>query len=179
MAAFQNIIDLRFGVSDLVGNRAISDVFPRLVEMAENDFNSRFRTRQQLMDATLFFEDGVSPLPPDFLELYEVKGRWANSACQVGSFDITIPCAGGDVDVQYYAKLPTITCSPTATNWLLARHPDVYLYGTALQAAKHLRDAELAVQLSSLYSEAVNLLRVDDERARWGAATVRVQGVTP
>ncbi|WP_454916547.1 hypothetical protein [Xanthobacter sediminis] len=37
MSAFQNIIDLRFAVSDHVGSRAISDVFPRLVEMAETD----------------------------------------------------------------------------------------------------------------------------------------------
>lgn len=174
MSAFDNIIDLRFGVSDMVGNRAISDVFPRLVEMAERDFDSRLRTRMQVKDATLFFEDGASPLPPDYMEMFELSGRYS-----VDGFSISMPGAGGDRTVKYYARLPSLTCSPTASNWLLQRYPSVYLYGTGLQAAKHLRDAELAMQASSLYAEAIDLLRVDDERARWSTASVRVGGQTP
>lgn len=180
MAAFQNIIDLRFGVSDHVGNRNISDVFPRLVEMAELDFNSRLRTRHQIVDATLTFDEGVSPLPPDFLEILNVCPRpGMKKQFQIDGFNITIPGFSGDLTIQYYAKLPSLTCSPTASNWLLARYPSVYLYGVGMQAAKHLKDMETAVATSSLYGEALNLLRVDDERARWSAATVRVQGLTP
>lgn len=174
MPAFQNLIDLRFAVSDHVGNRAISDVFPRLVEMAEHDFNSRLRTRMQIKDATLLFEDGVSPLPLDYLEMYELGGSYS-----VDGFNVSIPGCGGDRTVKYYAKLPSLTCSPTASNWLLSRYPSAYLYGVGLQAAKHLRDSDLAVVTSSLYAEALDLLRVDDERARWSTASVRVQGMTP
>lgn len=176
MSAFRNIIDLRFAVSDLVGNRAISGVFPRLVEMAEADFNSRLRVRQQLVESTLYFEDGVSPLPPDYLEAYSGVGCVPYA---IDGFNISIRRASGERDIVYYAKLPSLTCSPTATNWLLREYPSVYLYGVALQAAKHLRDAELAVQISSLYGEAIKLLQRDDERARWSQAAVRVQGPTP
>lgn len=179
MSALQNMIDLRFAVSDAVGNRAISDVFPRLVEMAEVDFNSRLRTRHQIVDATLFFDDGLSPLPPDFLEIHSVSPRAARQQYQIDGFNIRIPGFGGEADFQYYAKLPSLTCSPTATNWLLRQYPSVYLYGVSLQAAKHLSDVDRAVAMSSLYSEAVQLLRVDDERARWSASNVRVGGFTP
>ncbi|GHA15147.1 hypothetical protein GCM10007989_07380 [Devosia pacifica] len=176
MSAFQNIIDLRFAVSDHVGNRAISDVFPRLVELAEDDFNSRLRTRQQLVEATLFFEDGMSPLPPDFLEIYRGTHR---QRYEVDGFNITMRCTAGDHTIQYYGKLPSLTCSPTATNWLLRDYPSVYLYGVALQAAKFLKDAELAIATSSLYGEAIKLLRIDDKRARYSDAVVRVGGLNP
>lgn len=179
MAAFQNIIDLRFAVSDHVGNRSISDVFPRLVEMAELDFNSRLRTRHQIVDATLTFDDGISPIPPDFLEILHSGSTCTRSKFQVDGFNIVMPGFSGDLELQYYAKLPSLTCSPTASNWLLSRYPSVYLYGVGMQAAKHLKDMEIAVATSSLYGEALKLLQIDDERARWSAASVRVQGLTP
>jgi len=196
VAALQNYIDLRFAVSDHVGNRAISDVFPRLVEMAEADFNSRLRTRRQIAEATLTFEGGLSPLPPDFLEIVGVYGLHGSdlhasptgaflrpgsgySSYQIDGYNISINGYSGDRTIQYYAKLPTLTNSPTACNWLLRDYPSIYLYGVGLQAAKHLRDQELAVATSSLYGEAIQLLRVDDERARWSNSIVRVQGLTP
>lgn len=180
MSAFQNIIDLRFAVSDHVGNRSISDAFPRLVEMAELDFNSRLRTRHQIVDATLTFDEGVSPLPPDFMEILHVGPHHCGSRkFQIDGFNITIPGFSGDLTMQYYGKLPSLTCSPTATNWLLRQYPSLYLYGVSLQAAKHLKDMDTAVATSSLYAEALQLLRIDDERARWSAAAVRVNGLTP
>jgi hypothetical protein len=187
MTAFQNIIDLRFAVSDLVGNRAISDVFNRLVEMAERDFDSRLRTRHQITDATLTFDEGICPLPPDFLEMIVVcDAAGMPRKFQVGAFNITIPAYSGvveaysgDVTAQYYARLPTITNSNTACNWLLEQYPTVYLYGVGMQAAKHLRDVDVATQISSLYGEALQLLRVDDERARYSVSAVRVKGLTP
>lgn len=178
MSAFENLIDLRFAVSDHVGNRSISDVFPRLVEMAENDLNSRLRTRWQLQDYTLYFEDEVSTLPPDFLEMYSVAGR-ERGDYEIGPMTIRVARAGGDRACQYYAKLPTLSCSPTACNWLLSRYPDVYLYGVALQAAKYLRDMDLAAVTASLYGDALKLLQIDDDRARWSVARVRVRGLTP
>lgn len=178
MAAFMNALDLKMSVSDHVGNRSISDVFPRLVEMAEADFNSRLRTRHQIVDATMTFDDGISPLPPDFMEILRVGPHHSGSrSFQIDGFNMIIPGFSGDLAMQYYGKLPSLTCSPT--NWLLRQYPSLYLYGVALQAAKHLKDMETAVATSSLYAEALQLLRIDDERARWSAATVRVNGLTP
>lgn len=180
MAVFENVIDLRFAVSDLVGNRVISDVFPMLIGLAEHDLNNRLRTRHQIVDDTLTFEDGISPLPPDFLEILHVGQRpGLKRRFQIDGFNIAIPGLSGDLDISYYAKLPSLTCSPTACNWLLRQSPSIYLYGVGLQAAKHLRDADLAVKISSLYGEAIGLLIINDERARWSAATVRVAGLTP
>lgn len=179
MTAFSNVIDLRFAVSDLVGDRAISDVFPRLVQMAELDFDSRLRTRHQLFDATLTFDGGVSALPPDFLEMYSVDNTPYSTSRRysIDGFNINAAGMSGDVGAKYYARLPSLTCG--GCNWLLEQYPTVYLYGVGIQAAKHLKNVEIATLISSLYSEAIKLLRVDDERARYSVSTVRVMGPTP
>lgn len=177
-----DFLDLRLAVSDHVGNRAISDVFPILVQMAESDLNSRLRTRQQIVEATLTFEDGVSPLPPDYMELISVTdvcGRPLHPAYQADGFNFTLPGYSGDITIRYYACLPTLTSSPTASNWLLKRYPAIYLYGVGLQAAKHLKDVELAQATDQLYSYALSSLTNDDYRARWSNQKVRIQGVTP
>lgn len=178
MLAFQNIIDLRFAVSDIAGHRPISDVFARLVALAEDDMNSRLRTRMQIRDYTFTFDDGEAALPPDLLELIAIGGR-GPAEFQVGPLTISMPGRAGDYPGQYYARLPSITCNPTATNWLLQRYPTIYLYGVAVQAARHLRDTELVAATTPLYAEALQLLKVDDERARWSLGAVRVKGCVP
>ena len=178
MSAFQNIIDLRFAVSDTVGNRTISDVFPRLVSLAENDINTRLRTRWQIRDTVLTFDASEAALPPDFLDMIRIKGCGAGEY-QVTSWAIVMPRAQGDRDAQYYARIPTLTCSPTACNWLLQRYPNVYLYGVALEAAKFLKDVDLATTTAGLYGDALRQLQIDDERARYSISKTRVRGLTP
>jgi len=182
MPAFQNIIDLRMAVADHVGNRAISDVFQMLVELAESDLNSRLRTRYQIVESTLYFDDGISAFPPDYMELVSVtdtRGRPLHPSYQVDGFNFTLPGYSGDINVRYYGRLPSLTSSPTASNWLLKRYPAVYLYGVGLQAAKHLKDVELAQATDQLYGYALGALTNDDYRARWANQRVRVQGATP
>lgn len=178
MTAFQNIIDLRFAVSDHVGNRSISDVFPRLVALAESDLNVRLRTRWQIQNATLAFEGGEAPLPPDFLEMICVGGL-GPGAFQVLGWAVAMPGRRGDVEAQYYARIPSLTSSPTACNWVLSKYPAVYLYGVALEAAKFLKDMDTAASTASLYGDALRQMMVADERERWSLASVRVKGPTP
>lgn len=182
MTAIHNYIDLRLAVSDLVGNRNISDVFPMLVQMAESDLNSRLRTRQQIGEATVTFEDGISPLPPDFMEVIAIRnglGCKIHPAYEVDGFNMTIRGFSGDLDIRYYCRLPSLTSSPTSTNWMLARYPAVYLYGVGLQAAKFLKDVGLAQAIDQLYGSALGSLDRDDYRSRWANQVVRVQGATP
>lgn len=178
----QNYVDLRLAVSDLVGNRSISDVFPMLVQMAESDLNTRLRTRRQLTVETLNFEEGESPLPPDFLEVKSFMNRYGRlfyPDYEVDGYSIRIPDYTGDLDIEYYTRLPTITKSPTSTNWLIARYPGVYLYGVGFQAAKFLKDVDLARATELLYSQAIGALEADDKAARYSNQVVRVQGMTP
>ncbi|MEK1931543.1 MAG: hypothetical protein AAAC47_17540, partial [Pararhizobium sp.] len=85
----------------------------------------------------------------------------------------------GDRNIEYYAALPTISSSATGSNWLLQKYPNVYLYAVGLEAAKFLRDPELTQATASLLQGAMNDLKIDDERARWGNGAVRLQMQTP
>jgi hypothetical protein len=196
MAALADYLDLRVAVGDHVGNRNLSDVMPRLVQQAETYLNKELRTRQQVTYATLTFANGAAPLPADFLEIITVFDAFNNpmratqladqrrigsmySRYSIDASNINISGYSGDRDIQYYAKLPTLTAGPTTSNWLLAECPDVYLYAVGLEAAKFLKDVDLATATKTLLEGAMSELRMGDERARWANSTVRVQGCTP
>lgn len=196
MAVFNDYLDLRFAVGELVGNRSISDVMSRLVQQAESLLNRQLRTRAQITDATLTFVDGAGPLPADFLEMLHVfdahglpmrAGSIADTklnGSQYGRYaitgsDVLIYGYSGDREIRYFAKLPTLTTSASTSNWLLEQYPDAYLYSVGMEAAKFLRDADLVAATTPLLAQALSSVKVDDDRARWANATVRVQGVTP
>lgn len=196
MPAFNDYLDLRFAVGDHVGNRNLSDVMPRLTQMAESWLNRQLRVRQQITSVAVTFVDGVAPLPADFAEMlhvYTTCGGTLNSAplsafqrpgsvyssYEINGTSLLIRSVQGDRDIAYYAKLPTLTASPTTTNWLLDQYPEVYLYAVGIEAAKFLQDVDRAQATDVLLRQAVQSVRIDDERARWSNSVVRVGGMTP
>ena len=196
MTAFADLLDLRTAVVEQVGRADIVDVFPRLVKLAEANFNRNIRTKAQITTTTLTFASGVAALPADFAEaigLYNARGyEYVQQPVQatqitdgtryfysIAGSNITVNGHDGDLTLQYYATLPTITDSMTDTNWLLTKYPGAYLYGVSLEAAKHLRDAEMAKAYAALLRQELDDLSADDFRVRYARARVRVQGVTP
>ena len=196
MSAFDDYLDLRLAVSEHVGNRAISDVFPRLVQMAEAVLNKKLRTRKQMTTATLTFASGVAPLPTNCLEIISLFGPVGEPYRATSLADVKAPSSSysqyaidgtnvviygltGTRELRYFAALPTLTTSPTTSNWLLADHPQVYLYAVGFEAAKFLRDPELAAMTDQLYAGALNDLKIDDDRSRWANGVVRMQGIMP
>jgi hypothetical protein len=196
MAAFADYLDLRLAVSEHVGNRAITDVFPRLVRLAETTLNKKLRTRKQMTTATLTFANGVAPLPSNLLEIISLFGPNGEPMRATSLADVQFPRSsygqyaidGGNViiygltgtrELRYFAALPTLTTSPTTSNWLLADHPHVYLYAVGFEAAKFLRDPELAAMTDQLFSNALDEIKIDDDRTRWANGVVRMQAATP
>lgn len=196
MAAFNDALDLKFAVSDHVGNRNISDVWSRLVQSAETYLNQKLRTVWQETDATLTFTDGEADLPADFVEMIDVYGPcgyrmhaalradrqrpgMAFSRYSIGAGKIFIRGYTGDKDILYYAALPTLSTGLSSTNWLLSQCGNVYLYAVGLEAAKFLKDVELSQATKALLDDVMSSLKIDDDRTRWSNAVVRVQGLAP
>jgi hypothetical protein len=78
--------------------------------------------------------------------------------------------------VLYYARIPELD-SPGDTNWLLDAHPDVYLFGSLVEAAGFLHDdARMAVWDSRL-QQAISLINRRGRQMNQGAAsmTIKVQ----
>ena len=194
MTAFADFIDLQTAVVEHVRNPSIADVFPRLVKLAEVGFNRRLRCREQISTATVTVSGGAGVLPADMAEiigvydaagveyiaqpLQAVKVSQGRGYYAISSGNI-VTRNDEDLTIEYYAKVPTITDSLTDSNWLLQKHPGLYLYGVGLEAAKYLRDVETAQATSALLDMEYTAAAAQDDQDRYSRARVRVAGVTP
>lgn len=173
MTAFADALDLRTAVVEAVGDETIVDVWPRLVSLAEAKLNRVLRTRYQIAQAIVPVSD-EAPMPADFLEMAAMF-QGTKRLVWNPAYSLT----PGPYLIEYYAKLPTLAGDLTAANWLLQFYPDVYLYAVAEEAARHKRDLDLVGIMRAAKDEALMSLYSDDDRARFGQAVVRMNGVTP
>lgn len=194
MTAYADLLDLQTAVIERVKNVGLADVFPQLVKLAEASFNRRLRCREQMTTATITIAGGTATLPVDLEEIigvydgagYEYINQPAQALQQVqdrGYYAISgsniVAKADETLTLQYYAKLPTISASMAGTNWLLQRHPGLYLYGVAFEAAKHLADAGLAQAVEPIMEMEFRAVDAADASSRYARVRVRIAGVTP
>jgi hypothetical protein len=195
MAAFTDMLDLQMAVVDMIGDEAIVEVMPRLVQLAEASFNRKIRAREQITSASLTFAISTATLPTNVAEiigLFDTSGReYIQQSLQtvqdatVFSFyaldatSIVAPGIEGAATLKYYATLSTLTASMTTSNWLLQRYPGVYLYGVGLEAAKFTKNLEAVASIGGLLKAEMDDLARDDAGMRYARARVRVEGVTP
>jgi len=169
----QDFLELRIAVGDLVSNRNISDMMGGLTRRAEIALNRRLRTMWQIDEFTPSWTDDEAALPADFLELVDTDNRLRIGAGIIArSPYYTLP-----TDIRYYAALPTVTTGPTGTNWLLTQYPNAYLYAVGVEAAKHLRQPEVAMATQSMLDAELMAVKIEDDRARYGNQAVRVGGM--
>lgn len=76
-------------------------------------------------------------------------------------------------ELVYYAKIPSLSDTNTS-NWLLAAHPDIYLYGALMQSAPYLVDDQRLAVWASLYQKAIEDLTISDQRTQ-GQSSVRMR----
>jgi hypothetical protein len=191
--SFADYTDLRIAVAEQVGNRDISDVMDRFTKSAEAWFNREIRTRQQLKTATLVFVGGVAALPSDFIEVsvlmdvnklpVSVAVRGAvmteSNGYRVIGDSVSWPQVVGNRELEYYAKLPSLTDALTPSNWLLVLSPNLYLYAVTLEAAKWLKDVDTSTAMAGLIKDEVQSLIWSDVRARYGSSIITTAGYGP
>lgn len=190
MSAFADLLDLRTAVVEHVRNPGITDVFPRLVALAESRLNRTLRMHDQITSATVTVVSGRAPLPDTFAEMIGLYNGYGCEYVQqspqhkhgyfysIQGAEIVASCLVGDLKLDFYAVIPPLASMAT-TNWLLSRYPDVYLYAVAFEAAKYTRDVDVASITKGLMDESIAAAKGDDEAARYSRARVRVAGVNP
>ena len=194
-SAYSDFIDLRTAVIENVGRPDIADVFPRLLSLAEARFAREVRARDQIKTVTLTLAGNQVLLPEDWLETIGVvdamgreyiqqspqfvKGSDSGAYYSIEGGYLVGPLDSGDVEMVYYSAIPSLGEGVTATNWLLQRYPDLYESAVTFEAAKHVKDAEMAEVYRRLARESLRDLRADDSRARYSRVRVRLSGPTP
>jgi hypothetical protein len=95
-----------------------------------------------------------------------------------GNYLTAYPSTDTTIDLTYYAKIPALS-NTLASNWLLERAPEIYLYGALLESAPFMEDDARLATWISLYKAAVDELLQADTRGLWSRAVSRIRGITP
>lgn len=192
--ALSTYTELKTSIGDWLNRTDLTSVIPDFISLAEAQIERQLRTRQMIVRATASFAAGAEygTVPDDFLEAKAVKldtnpvtsltfqtidalDQLSNTTylssgkplyfTVVGNQFRLLPIPDGayTADLVYYAKLSKLS-STNATNWLLTQAPDVYLYGSLLQAAPYLQDDARISVWSSLYAAGLDQLQVADDR---------------
>lgn len=78
--------------------------------------------------------------------------------------------------LAYWRDVPALT-DQAPSNWLLGRHPDIYLYGTLVESAPYLRDDERVALWRSEYERRVQELDAFADQYQFSGSLS--SGITP
>jgi hypothetical protein len=77
---------------------------------------------------------------------------------------VLAPSDDVDLRIVYSARIPNLGAAQ-ASNWLLAKSPDLYLYSTLLQAVPYLKDDDRIQLWSQMRGGLMEAIRLESERA--------------
>ena len=189
-----NYTELKASVADWLNREDLTSQIPDFITFAEARLNRTLRAREMLTRRRTTTTDGFIGLPPDYLETYQLQlpanatntpepltyigpdeaarfkatsmtGKTRYYTIIDGAFElIPTPSSSVELTITYYAKIPALS-STQATNWLLTKAPDLYLYATLANAAPYLNNDERIPVWSQLATSAFDELMMDSERA--------------
>ena len=76
--------------------------------------------------------------------------------------------------IVYYTRIAVLSDSATS-NWLLAAHPDIYLFGTLVEAEPYLKNDERMPMWTARLEKALNDLKLQGQRERHTASGLRMR----
>ncbi|NCW70441.1 MAG: hypothetical protein EBV86_18125 [Marivivens sp.] len=190
--ALTTYAELKSSVGDWLNRTDLTTVIADFVSLAEAQIERQLRTRQMIVRATASIGTEYSAVPADFLETKSLKlntnpvtalqfetvdslDSLSNTTYLSSGKPLYFSIVGGQIrvlpipdteytaELVYYAKLTKLSVTNT-TNWLLTQAPDVYLYGSLLQAAPYLQDDARIPVWSSLYQAGLDQLQIADDR---------------
>lgn len=190
MATITNYTTLQSTIADYLNRADLTAQIPTFIQLAEADFNTRLRTREMIVRAeaqssneyvqlpadwleaiNLHIVDGAQPLrfvtldEADYINKQQIFTNVAAYSLMNGAIEL-IPAPGANIDIEmiYYGKITPLS-SEVATNWLLTKAPDVYLYGSLLHAQPFLMDDQRMPVFAALYNSRVEALNEESMKS--------------
>jgi len=192
--ALTTYAELKTSVGDWLNRTDLATAISDFVSLAEAQIERQLRTRQMIVRANASFAAAAEygTVPDDFLEVKSIKlDTNPVTALQFQTIDamdalsnttylssgkplyfsvvgnqfrlLPIPDGAYTAELVYYSKLTKLS-STVPTSWLLTQAPDIYLYGSLLQAAPYLQDDARISVWSSLYAAGLEQLQTADDR---------------
>jgi len=201
--ALTTYTELKASVADWLNRTDLTNVIPDFISLAEAQIERTLRTRQMIVRATASIDTEYSAMPADFLEtksiklntnpvtalvfesidaLDSLKSTTYISPGRPGYFGIVggqirvlpVPDSTYTAELIYYAKLSKLSSS-VATNWLLTQAPDVYLYGSLMQAAPYLKDDSRVPVWAAIYTRGLEELQIADDRGATSGGSIMMR----
>ncbi len=181
-------------ITDRMNDSALSTYAPEFIQMAEAMFNRRLYNKDAEGTATIPAAATI-PLPTDYSALRSLhlddygplsqlspndfQTRWADDTeAQPENFAIMggvihlgpQPDSSYTVTMTYVRTLTGLSASDT-TNWLLEKHPDLYLYGSLIHAEFRGWNDERLPMLNNALEGMLAEINMADARSRRGDLT--------
>jgi hypothetical protein len=160
------------------------------------------RCRDMVTSVDVAIANGATALPTDFLQVRTVSdvtaspqqlldymtpdaAAWSYSSeasgpgLNFGIQGLTLtaqPNVSGTVRLLYYAAIPPLTVT-NDINWLLTKHPSLYLRGCLFQAAEWIKDDNETVKQGTMLSKLVRGLNQSDMIGQYARASTQIAGL--
>jgi hypothetical protein len=195
---------LKTSIADWLNRSDLTSAIADFIMLAEAEFNRTVRVRQMIVRANATLDSEYTQLPSDFLQMENLVlltttptkleflsdeqsddfyTRYFSAAGTpryytiIGDTFKAVPSPGTDttqVQMTYYGKIAALSDNNT-TNWLLTKHPDLYLYGALLQSAPYLQDDSRIPVWNAAYERGIEAMKLEQERANYSGTTPRVR----
>lgn len=198
ISSYSELID---EIRDLMDDADYSQAaIDRALRKAEAEFNRTLRTPEMETRALLNVVSEITPLPSDFLALRFIfqegsPDRVLKSMSPAGMLAAYRGMAGcpeaytiagkelrvapvgvTNLEMVYYRPLPALS-DAQVSNWLLAKHPDLYVAGVMYHLARRERDSDGMAQAAQEVAMLTATIREQSQRERWGAAPLTPAGI--
>jgi hypothetical protein len=200
--AITSYAELQAAIGNWLDHNLFTARVPDFIALFEAAANRRLRVREQEASTNLIPSSGAAALPADYLswrrvtwsgptrlELEYVHPSYVQAAYPSAPSDVprifTIegstlkvrPVNDATLEFDYFQKVPALSNS-ASTNWLLSAHPDLYLFGSLVEAEMFGVNDERAPLWKARRDEIFDELDKLSNKSR-GAGAVRVMGATP
>ena len=201
--ALSTYSDLKTSIANWLNRSDLTtEIANDFIVLTEADLNSKLRVRKMITSTSITIDSETESIPSDFLQIrdffitegetkYPLKYitpaqmdeiRGSSSSGMPSAYTILgdnfrfapIPDSAHTGTLNYYAKFAALSDTNTS-NYILASHPAIYLYGSLYHAANFLGgvDPQRLQQWQGMYTTALERLERNDREDQYGNAPLQ------
>ena len=204
--AISNYTELKTAVANWLDRSDLTDRIPEFIALAEARFNRVLRLRSMEVKYTADTVAGQRnlALPANYIQMRnfqvnssplttlsyvtpEIYDRvWGGSTSGTPKFytilanEVSfgpIPGSVMEVEMLFYKKFDNLSVS-TTTNWLITNAPDIYLYGSMLEAEPFIMNDERVPLWAQALQQGISDLQEQDNKDRHSGSALRVMNTS-
>lgn len=201
--AITSYTELQAAVANWLDRNDLAARIPEFIVLAEAQMNRLLRSRGATGRSTATVDAEFAALPADFAQAISLRVATGSDWQELSSSDqdtmsgyaaamgqprlysvvggqlrlYPAPDTDHIVEMTYFSKVPALSVA-NPSNWVLASHPDAYLYGTLVHSAPLLRDADILGTWKALSDAAMDQI-IAERRQPGGRLRTDITGVRP